>query len=140
MDTENPMAVVVDGSPSFDFNQERYVTMNILGSDNCVATLSIAKDVEGYYHCGDGYDEDGNLVYRYGKEDDSGEFLEVPIEEAYHNIILKSGKTIYELPYYTENYYRGLTFIYPDSIKSILLPGIDVSDYSFRYFFKYRRL
>lgn len=120
MDPDAPLAVAVNGSTIFDVEKEKYVTINILNSDNCELKTHIIKDIEGYYFFDEHKDSDGNMICKYVSYDDSDtsqEVLEFPLEEVCTEYNLKSGKTIYDHPFYI-NVEANIIFIYPYSLKS----------------------
>ncbi len=100
MDEKNPLAIAVDGSVSFNVKKEKYVTLNLLNSDNAV--------VECYE------DEiEGNTEYT-----------------------VKSGKTVYDVPYYLRESQAHIRFIYPFSALENVLPE-NVREYYDHITYKY---
>lgn len=119
MDPSNPLAVAIDGNVSFNYAEERYETVRYLSSDECEFTAKESKELEGYWIYGETEDENGNRVFRYGKENggdyENTEFLDVPLEEAYVYATFKTGAVIYERPFYM-NQSDGVVLVYPISL------------------------
>ncbi len=133
MDPEAPLAVAFDGSSAFDYEEEKFVTLNYLRSDTSEIVLSVQKELDGYYYDGDEIDENGMTLLRYRKTDDPEEFICLTQEEAFEAVTVRSGKTLYEKPYYVEGH-RGLTLLYPDSFKTVILPNRN-TPYNYNYYF-----
>lgn len=134
MNTEEPLAIAIDGNTSFFEEQGKYVTMNVLKSDTSEITIAQERSIEGYYSYGLVEDENGNAVVRYENNYDPEEILDVPVEEAYEYVTVKSGKTIYEKPFYLD-YDAGVILLYPESMADIIFADVDVPEYSYRFFF-----
>ncbi len=133
MDPEAPLAVAFDGSSAFDYEEGKFVTLNYLRSDTSEIVLSVQKELEGYYCDGDEITDDGVTLLRYRKTDDPEECILLTQEEAFEAVTVRSGKTLYEKPYYVEGH-RGLTFLYPDSLKTVILPNRNTR-HNYDYYF-----
>lgn len=86
---------------------------------------------------------DGNVAYdpneeKYVKknilESDNSE-INCTMEETDEKIELKTGKIIYEAPYFVDRA-DGLVLIYPISLAEEVIPSMDVTNYSYRYMFQ----
>ncbi|MBQ8804573.1 MAG: ABC transporter permease [Tyzzerella sp.] len=134
MNPDNPLAVAVDGFAAYDPNEEKYVKKNILESDNSRLAFSVEKEFEGYIYHGQVHQEDGTLVNQYLNQE-TEEIMTLPMEEAYEDIALETGKIIYEAPYFVDDSY-GLILIYPTSLAEAVIPCVDIANYSYRYLFQ----
>ena len=134
MNPEEPLAVAIDGSRYFDYDKGKYVYLSMLGDDYCEANLSLLKDYDGYTHHGMETDLEGNEYILYESLDNPEEILRIPEAEAYEPFMLKSGKTIYDWPFFATQG-NGLTFIYPESMRDIMFPTVDSSRYEIKFMF-----
>ena len=136
MDAENPLAVAVDGITYFNGMAERFETVKYLKSDNCEFTVKRLGEIEGYLCYGEIEDENGNRIVRYVKNDGSdyedGEYLDVPMDSACHEETLRTGKVIYDWPYYL-NTKDGVNLLYPMSLAGSVLSYYERDDN--RYYF-----
>ncbi len=128
MDPDAPLAIAVDGLRIYDHKTERYVKMNVLNSDHGEYSSVHVKDFEGYHYMGMAEDAGGNLVYRYESNETEGEFMELSEEEATMEFSMRSGKTIYEIPYFIGGN-SSFCLIYPQSVMESVVPG-DTTSYS----------
>ncbi len=119
MNESDPLAVVLDGCVSFNYAKEKYESVKYLNTDNCEFTVREIKKIDGYWIYGETTNENGNTVFRYVKDDGSNyedsEYLDVPLEEAYIYTTLKTGKVIYERPFFVRKC-DGVSLIYPISL------------------------
>lgn len=58
----------------------------------------------------------------------------LPLEESREELVMKTGKIIYEAPYFVDRS-DSLVLIYPSSLTSVVIPGMDITNYQYRYFF-----
>lgn len=124
MDPENPLAVTIDGNTAFDRSKQKYTTTNLLNSEEC-EILCTEKSMEywDYNYAGEHTDENGNIIVEYVHYDDPENTIEVPYEEAFVTYTLRSGKTIYEYPYYIDKDSScHLRMIYPISAYEKVIP------------------
>lgn len=121
MDPKQPLAVVVDGRINYNYVKNESVKTDLLNSDDTEFTVFVRKEIEGYVCEGSTIDEDGNEVVRYVNELEPDKVLELSYEESYDKQKLKAGKRIYECPYFVSSN-EMLNFIYPESVKSEVLP------------------
>lgn len=133
MNPENPLAVAVDGYVSYDVNEEKYVKKNILKSEHSEILYSVEKEFAGYMYYGRVEQEDGTLVDQYWNEE-TEEYMYLPLEESREELVMKTGKIIYEAPYFVDSS-DPLVLIYPSSLTSVVIPGMDITNYQYRYFF-----
>lgn len=134
MNPEEPLAIAIDGNRYFDYDKEKYVYLSMLEGDYSEANLSLLKDYDGYTHHGMETDLDGNEFILYESLDNPEELLRIPEAEAYEPCILKSGKTIYDWPFFAPQG-SGLVFVYPDSMRRVLFPTVDSSRYEIKFMF-----
>ena len=100
---------------------EKYVTLNLLNSNTGVFDCTEIKNINGYYYnCID--TSSGEEIYIYNAEDDDSKSIQLTKDEAKIHYTMKSGKTIYEKPFYISNDYVAIKLIYPMSMKESVLP------------------
>lgn len=121
MDSEAPRAITVDSNTYFDTEKEKYTTVNLLNQGVWGAVCTELRWIDGYTYMEDGVDGKGQPVVRYINVNDGTDVLQVPYEEAYITYTLRSGKTVYEYPYYIPNY-AALSLIYPESLYDAVIP------------------
>ena len=131
---DSPKGVVLDTNTYFDYEKEKYVTANLLKGKECIVDVSFFSEIDGYYYYGVVPDDNGVPMYRYMSKDDGEEYIDLSPKEAYTSVTLTSGKVIDERPFYIDST-RGLVFIYPDSLKNIVLKNTTASEYSYKYYF-----
>lgn len=128
MNAENPLAVAVDGNVSFNHNAERYETVNYLRSDNCEFIAEREKNIDGYWCYGKIEDENGYPIVRYVKDDgkdyEDGEYLDLPVVDAYITETLTTGKVIHERPFYLRESV-GVVLLYPMSLADSVFEDYD---------------
>ncbi len=137
-DRNKPLAVAIDRTRYFNENTERYEQLNFLSSDDFEFCALFHKIVRGYTYFGEFEDGEGNRICRYAQYGEGGEgvperYLDLPYEEATERYLLKSGKTVYDKPFFYDGY-TGLTLIYPQSVKTAVFPEERFEDSSYRYF------
>lgn len=128
MNPEHPQAVVLDGIQAFNRDTGRYETTKILKDGNLKLTMVIPKEREGYWFSEEFIDENGNKMARYerntGDASESEEqCLEIPLEEAYTETVLRIGEVIYDRPFYEPSGIDGIALFYPVSLKETVLAG-----------------
>lgn len=119
MNADDPTAVVVDGWPTVDEETGRHITRKILSSDSAEITVfycDIPEPNDEYFiYASPYFDENGDYyvnVY-YQSYSGGGEDKEEDIPGEKHT--LKTGKIIYDLPYFVYNWNNPLMLIYPES-------------------------
>ena len=119
MNADDPRAVVVDGWTTVDGESGRHITRKILASDSAEISVfycDIPEPNEEYFTWAKPYfDENGDYyvnVY-YQSNFVGGEDREEDIPGEKHT--LKTGKVIYDLPYFVYNWNNPLMLIYPES-------------------------
>lgn len=122
-DAENPLGIALDGIVQFDFEKQKYVTLNTLNADVCEITCRSIKNIKGYIFDGEELDEEGNQIMRFHSDADKNDILKVPYEDAYVKYTFKSGKRITDAPFYFTKARRAcLNMIYPLSMMDSVLP------------------
>ena len=123
--SKEPLGVAVDGNAVFDYDQQKYVTKNILNSDTSeISITELHADLyNDYSYVSEHTDSYGNVIVEMAKYDDPDNIYEFPYDEAYSTYTVKTGKTIYEKPYYTGNDDNsGLVVYYPMSFYDTVIP------------------
>lgn len=128
MNPDAPLAIAVDGFRKYDHQSEHYVKMNALNSDTAEYTSTHIKDFEGYQYTGMAEDIKGNPVYRYENVEKQYDYMDLTEEEATMEFSMRSGKTIYERPYFVGGN-TDFYLIYPQSVMESVVPE-DQESYS----------
>ena len=131
----SPKGLVVDTNTFFDHEKGKYLNVSLLKGNECSVEVSYLAEIDGYFFFGEVKDEEGNYCYRYVNKQNEDEYIDLTVDQAYSKITLNGGKVLDKRPFYIDST-RGLVFIYPDSLKKIILKGTPVTDYSYRYYFK----
>lgn len=130
---EDPMAIAVDESTTFDIIQEKFVTLDALKDDKNEITYQVAKQYEGYEYSGE-MDLNGNRVLLYRNPNNGEDVMQIPYDEGYITSTLKTGATISELPYYVTTTTSAHSYlIYPISMYENVMPV--EAQYDFEYSF-----
>ena len=130
-DKENPLAIVIDGNTTFNSEKKKYVRTEVLKSDESVASFTTQKDVEGYYHYGNITDENGKEFVLYASKT-GNDRIRIPIEETKLQLTLRSGKKIYDKPFYCDKISTAnLIYIYPASMMESFEWNTSVRSYYF---------
>ena len=128
--TDHPLAIAVDGTRIFDRNAEKYVQATLLSGDEAVLNCTAQKEIPGY-RLYDTVEEDGKLVFRYIQEE-TGEYLDLPAEEACISYDLEAKGKITDSPYYI-TYHGMLVLLYPYSMRQFVMPERLFDYYEFYY-------
>ena len=119
MNADDPRAVAVDGRTTVDGESGRHITRKILASDSAEISVfycDIPEPDEEYFTWAKPYfDENGdyyvNVYYQSNFVGGADREEDIPGEK--HT--LKTGKVIYDLPYFVYNWNNPLMLIYPES-------------------------
>ena len=126
--SKEPLGVAVDGNTTFDYEQQKYVTKNVLNSDNSEITVNemSSKLSNEYQYVGEHTDEYGNVIIEMIKYDDTNPdaVYEFPYDEVYSTYTVKTGKTIYDKTYYTDSTNSDIVVFYPMSFYETVVPEI----------------
>ncbi|HCT90828.1 MAG TPA: ABC transporter permease [Lachnospiraceae bacterium] len=133
MNPDAPLAVVAKGTPIFDPDQGKYITLDFLKEEQCELTARVPLYVEGYYldeETGEYEDKAGNQVYRYLSDDDPEETREVPAADAVKEYSLHVGKILTETPWFLET--RGeFTLLYPQCVQDAVVQDTEPRTYHY---------
>ncbi len=119
-DADAPVALAADTCTSFNYNEQRYDTIDFLNSDEAEFVYKTPKVIEGYTYAGEFMDSSGELMVHYHQDgyddtisgsDETG-LIAIPAGEAYDTGVLRCGKVLDEAPYFMPNN-GGVTLIYP---------------------------
>lgn len=120
LNSEYPLAIVVDYAKYFDGNEERYYTLNQFDRSNKTIKAMFIDSIDGYYMTELKEDENHEEYYEFMNS--KGDIITLPKAEAEKKIEIKVGAFLTESPMggYTSN--RGsTTLVYPYSaLKTIL--------------------
>lgn len=119
MNPDEPVCLAWDTMTVFDPQKEKMVTVDFLKNDKCRGTYSMRRKIEGYYYYSTDYNTDPEtgedvVTCRYVMEDDPETFIDIPDEDAYIDINIRSEKTLDKRPFFVNNS-NCITFIYPYS-------------------------
>ncbi len=129
-DPNNPLAIAIDGTLVFVYQNDQFVNINYLKKGNITISLEKVKELEGYYQGGLITDDKGQILYRYiSMEDDS--YLDVDPKEVYSWPEVHIGKVIYDKPYYFTSSSNGIRLVYPNSMKEYVLENPSDLNYQF---------
>lgn len=135
LDPDKPLAVSLDGNFVFDSEKGRYVNISVLSADTFETDVSVEKTIEGYYLSNEYENEKGEIICKFLKDGTKDEIIELPQSEVVRKVPLYSGKTIYEKLFYVEQNNIGVVMIYPESLKTKVLPDYNFSRCSYQFFF-----
>ena len=113
--SENPLGIAVDSVVNFDSTTGKYISHNVLKSENTELTFNIQTEIEGYYLEAETIDKQGNKVFVFNKDDSSDEKLILTEDEVLIKKTAKIGKIIYDEPYFLDPNSK-LTVLYPASL------------------------
>ncbi len=133
MNKASPLAITVDGNVGFNFEEEKYVEMKIIKGNDFTAAVDFAREFENYDYSGETEGSNGETLYRYSHNENEDEYFELTYDEAFILYQLKSGKTIYEPPFYVTNS-SGITMLYPQSLKNYVFTEEFRGAQSYTYF------
>lgn len=130
---KSPKAIIIDRNTYFDKTTEKYVSYNILEKEKVSIEVPVISEKEGYYYYG-AVEKQGVSYYRYYSLENSGEYIDLPFEEAFSVIELTAGKRITQRPFFVQSTV-GITFIYPNTLRSSVLTSLPVNTPSYYYYF-----
>lgn len=131
MSPDAPLALILNESTSFNQHTERYETIQYLNRDSCEITTKKPKTIKGHYYYCELENEQGQPIARYINEQ-TGEKLEIPAEEAYSTVTLHTGKILSKVPYFATDM-TGLTLFYPLGFAKNVFDDFNVAEYSYSY-------
>ncbi len=135
MNPEKPLAIAIDGNRMFNREEGRYTWEYILNTDVCEMKCAQYAEYKGYHYVQE-IEIDGEKYVRYAENEYGGAQMDVPYEEAYLTYTLKSGKTIYEYPYFVQrDRYGVLQMLYPMSLYEAVFPENMSQNYEPQYYF-----
>jgi len=132
--TKNPLAIAIDQSTYFDVEKEKYVSTDVLKTDNAVIEVAQQKFPEEYRYSDEEIDAQGNRIVKL-TDITTGEVLSKPFEEVYLTYSFSVGKTISDVPYYSpEPDGVDLTLIYPNSMLEHIYPQEEDTGYQYSFY------
>ncbi|MBQ3005101.1 MAG: ABC transporter permease [Clostridia bacterium] len=130
-----PQGIAIDGRPFFDYDNQKYIDMELLKADSFSFSAEIAKDIEGYYYHGFIEDQNGNIVHEYyNSETDHN--LYVPYDEGIDNLTFYIGSVTDNVPFYVPSAGTELIILYPESVRKTVLPSLSENELQYNYYFK----
>lgn len=134
---DQPLAVTIDGNISFNREEQRYTTDYVLKGDAFELVCDSLQDTyDGYNFMDTATNGQGEPVVRYVNPNDPADIREVPREDARQSYVLRSGKTIYEFPYFIDKTVDcHLRMIYPISLYERVIPESARSERDYYRFF-----
>ncbi|MBQ6707640.1 MAG: ABC transporter permease [Clostridia bacterium] len=135
INTFRPLGIAIDGRPFFDYDNQKYIDMELLKADSFSFSAEIAKDIEGYYYHGFIEDKSGNIVHQYyNSETDHN--LYVPYDEGIDNLTFYIGSVTDNVPFYVPSAGTELIILYPESVRKTVLPSLSENELQYNYYFK----
>ncbi len=132
--SDNPLAIAVDESTTFDIVEEKFVTLDALRGDKNEITYQVAKQYEGYEYSGE-MNLNGKQVLVYRNPNNSSDIMQIPYDEGYVTSTLKTGATISELPYYVTTTTAAYAYlIYPISMYESVMPIEAQCDFEYSFY------
>lgn len=115
LNPQSPLGITVDGVVAFNATEEKYKSTEFIKEDEYEYYLPEFEKYDGWSYSDDYYDADGKHIVEYMSDDGSEKKL-VPYDEAVSFRTLKSGKTIYDFPFYINREATAcFNIIYPES-------------------------
>ncbi len=121
LDSEQPLALAFNAEAMFDSVQGKYVKIDLLRDAQATAYVRAHKEIEGYYYGFSEMNEAGERICCFYQKYDGGDMLEIPSAECCTECTMQSGYLLKEKPFFLDHS-DFITFIYPNSAKSILFP------------------
>lgn len=134
LNPEQPLAIALDGNTLFSAADERFITVRTLSVETCEITNLVRREIEGYTFKRIVSYESGDTVYQYVNDADETDILELTQEEAHFERILRSGKTVYDKPWFVDCN-AELIFLYPQSVAAAVAPEVGGSDAEYTFVF-----
>ncbi len=129
-----PLGIAIDGRPFFDYNNQKYIDMELLKAKSFSFSAEIAKDIEGYYYHGFIEDKNGNVVHQYynSKTDHN---LYVPYDEGVDDLTFYVGDVTHDVPFYVPSAGTELIILYPESVRKTVFPSLSENEIEYNYYF-----
>lgn len=124
-----PLGIAMDKTSAFDSNGGRYLSFDIMKRESFEMTVKKAKEIEGYFAAETVKDESGSEFMRYRSIENSEEFIDVPLNEAWEYYPMNIGATIDELPYFSARIGNTVTVFYHESMVDIVFPEVEEDYY-----------
>ncbi len=121
LDPEHPLALAFNAEAMFDMEQEKYVQLDLLRDAQTAAYVRVHKEIEGYYYGYSEINEAGERICCFYQKYDGGDMLEIPSAECCTECTMQSGYLLEEKPFFLDHS-EFITFIYPNSAKSVVFP------------------
>ena len=119
MDPDDPLAVALDGNRLYDSDSGKYITQKLLTSDR-VELQKYHLEYEKYgSHYDERFDENGELYVSLSVGENYGEEV---TEMKADSFKLKTGKVIYDAPYFISHRFDNIILIYPASLIQTVYP------------------
>ncbi|MBE6848380.1 MAG: ABC transporter permease [Ruminococcus sp.] len=120
-DPEHPLALAVNPVATFDTQTGKFVKMNILADGEATVKVRTHKAVENCKFSNTDVNAQGvEICFFIDKS--SGKLVEIPSADCCKDYTLTSGHLLKEFPYFSEDGV-SVTFIYPESFKTLVLPA-----------------
>ena len=122
MDPSDPLAVALDGNRLYDSDSGKYITQKLLTSDRVeLQKYHLEYDDYGSWY-GNRFDENGDLYVSLSVGENYGEEV---TEMKVDSFKLKTGKVIYDAPYFISYRFDNIILIYPASLIQTVYPVWD---------------
>lgn len=136
MNPDAPMAIAIDDNQYFDHDNGQYLHVDVIKGNEVEVSVELQRDFEGYDLEEVYEDESGVPVYRYSNVE-TGEKMELSLQDTQREYTLKAGKVLRKEPFYERDVWNcQLKLLYPQSMKAVVLPEIDMNDSTYTYYIK----
>ncbi len=134
--TENPLAIALDETITFDVGKEKFVRVNTVKGDKCELICQKHKEIEGY-HYAEQIEENGSYYHVYVNAEDSTDKIKIPYDEGYESYTLKSETIITEFPFFmNKSSSANLYMLYPLSMRESVLPTDEADNRDYTFYLK----
>ena len=136
MNPDAPLAIAIDDNQFFDSEKGQYLHVDVIKGNEVEVSVELQRDFEGYNLDEVYEDKDGEPTYCYINVE-TGEKMDLSLQDTQREYTLKAGKVLREEPYYERDVWNcQLKLLYPQSMKAIVLPEIDMNDSTYTYYMK----
>ncbi len=115
-----PVAIAQDVCTFFDYDQQKYITNDIIKSDRCEVFVTEYKPVEGY-DVSNVFEENGKKWVEYCNLENPEDIIKKPYDEYATEYTFKSVKTIEDKALFMDTSRPNLNLVYPISMMDKVL-------------------
>ena len=134
----DPVGIAIDGRTAFDAEKQKYTASEYLSSEESeiICTQMNNEFFNHYTYQGEHTDANGNIIIEMTYEDDYETIHEFPYDEVFSSYMLKTGKTITDIPYYVDvGSTAEVRIFYPESFCDVILPEpVSIEEPYYRFY------